>query len=75
MDGSLSAQQHGRKIVTEMQIQFTSEERKFLCDLLQNMLKNTQVEEHRTRTPSYRKHIVHEEELIRAVLDKLQEPR
>ena len=44
MDGSLSAQQHGRKIVTEMQIQFTSEERKFLCDLLQNMMKNTQVE-------------------------------
>ena len=49
----------------------TDEERAFLADLLEISLKDTRIEEHRTRTPSYREHIVHREDVIAGLLTKL----
>lgn len=58
--------------MADMQMMLTAEEREFLAGLLEIALKDTRVEEHRTRNPTYREHIVHREELIKAVLAKLQ---
>lgn len=56
------------------QLSLTAEERDVLADLLATALKNTQVEEHRTRAPGYREHIVRREEAIRSLLGKLGRP-
>jgi len=58
-------------IMAELQLTLSAEERECLVGLLETTLKNTRVEEHRTRTPSYREFVVHNEELIKAVLSKL----
>jgi len=52
-------------------VTFTPEEREFLAELLKTTLKDIQIEEHRTRTLSYREHIVHNEEMINSLLKKL----
>lgn len=57
--------------MAEPQITLTTEERQFLMTLLEGMLKDTRVEEHRTRTLNYREHIVHREEVITSLLNKL----
>jgi hypothetical protein len=53
----------------------TAEERQFLVELLELVLKDTRVEEHRTRTPSYREHILQRENLIAGLLGKLGQAR
>lgn len=58
-------------MMAETQPTLTAEERQFLIGLLQTSLKETLVEEHRTRAPSYREHVLHNEELIRGILSKL----
>jgi hypothetical protein len=60
--------------MAESSLTFTSEEREFLMDLLKFTLKNALVEEHRTRAPSYREHVLHKEELINSLLVKLAKP-
>jgi hypothetical protein len=60
--------------MTEHHLTLTDEETAFLKGLLEVALKDTLVEEHRTRTLSYREHIVHKEDLIRGVLNKLRQP-
>ncbi len=55
----------------ESALNLTDEERKFLVALLEIAFKDTQVEEHRTRTPTYRDHILHREQLIANLLQKL----
>jgi hypothetical protein len=55
----------------ERQLTLTAEEREYLVGLLNSVLKETRVEEHRTRTLSYREQIVHREDLISALLHKL----
>jgi hypothetical protein len=57
--------------MAEPQLTLSGEERQFLVGLLELVLKDTLVEEHRTKTISYRDHIVHREELIRSLLRKL----
>jgi hypothetical protein len=57
--------------MTDTQLPLTAEERTFLTGLLETTLKETRVEEHRTRAPSYREHVVHQEELINSLLGKL----
>jgi hypothetical protein len=52
-------------------IEFTAEEQEFLVTLLQAELKEMLVEEHRTRAPTYRQHILRNEELIRGLLARL----
>lgn len=60
--------------MAELQLTLTDEERKYLVDLLQVTLKETRIEEHRTRTPSYREHVLQREDLIVALLGKLGQP-
>jgi hypothetical protein len=58
--------------MADLQVAFTAEERKFLTDLLEEILKERRVEEHRTRTPSYREYVIHDEALISSVLRKVK---
>ena len=52
----------------------TAEERECLAEILQMTLKETRVEEHRTRTLSYREYVIQRENLIQSVLGKLGLP-
>jgi hypothetical protein len=61
-------------IMAELQLTLTEEERAFLVGLLEITLKDMRIEEHRTRTPSYREHILDRENLITRLLDKLHRP-
>jgi hypothetical protein len=58
--------------MTDLQVTFNAEERKFLTNLLEEILKERRVEEHRTRTPSYRQFVIHDEALINSVLHKVK---
>ena len=58
--------------MTQLQLTLTDEECLFLKELLEVELRRMRVEEHRTRTPNYRKHVLHQEDLLRGVLDQLQ---
>ena len=60
--------------MADTQMTLTAEEREYLVSLLENVLKETRVEEHRTRTPSFREHVLHREELIASLLGKLGKP-
>jgi hypothetical protein len=60
--------------MAELQLTLTAEERDYLAALLESVLKDRRVEEHRTRTPSYRQHVIHEEEVLAALLGKLGQP-
>ena len=51
-----------------------TEERSFLVQLLETALKNHRIEEHRTRTPSYREQILQEEKLLEQLLTRLGQP-
>jgi hypothetical protein len=62
------------EIMAELQLTLTPEERDYLVGLLETTLKNTRIEEHRTRTLSYREHVVHQEDLLVALLNKLGQP-
>jgi len=57
--------------MAESQLVLTAEERQFLTGLLEMAMKETRVEEHRTRTPNYRKFVLQQEHLIAALLGKL----
>jgi hypothetical protein len=50
----------------------SKEERSLLLTVLESALKNTLIEEHRTRKPSYREAVIHQEELLDRMLGKLR---
>jgi len=58
--------------MTDLQLILTADEREYLVDLLETALKDTRIEEHRTRAPSYREHVIQREELINSLLNKLR---
>jgi hypothetical protein len=60
--------------MTDAQLTITADERSFLVELLQTQLKDTRIEEHRTRTPSYREHVLKREDIIETLLQKLGQP-
>lgn len=60
--------------MTALDLPLTDEEREFLVDLLERSLKEARVEEHRTRTPSYREHVIHHERIMASLLSKLGNP-
>jgi hypothetical protein len=60
--------------MADMPLTLTTDECRWLATFLESSLKDVLVEEHRTRTPSYREHIVHNEEMIRSLLNKLRQP-
>lgn len=55
----------------ESQITLTPEERDFLIVHLEQVLKDIRIEEHRTRAPTYREHILQQEAQIESLLKKL----
>jgi hypothetical protein len=57
--------------MTETHLTLTDEERDYLVSLLETALKDTRIEEHRTRKPSYREHVLHQEDRIVGLLGKL----
>jgi hypothetical protein len=57
--------------MTELQLTVTAEERRCLVGLLERILKETLVEEHRTRTPTYRENVLKQEQLMQGLLNKL----
>ena len=60
--------------MAESQLALSDEERAFLVEFLQTVWKDTLVEEHRTRTPSYREVVLRQENLIAGLLSKLGQP-
>jgi hypothetical protein len=52
----------------------SADETTFLAEFLQAVLHDTRIEEHRTRTPSYRDHIVKREHMVEGLLKKLGQP-
>ena len=59
--------------MAELRLTLTDQERQTLMDILKVVLKQMQIEEHRTRTPSFREHVIQQEDAIKAVLDKLRQ--
>jgi hypothetical protein len=60
--------------MAELHLTLTAEEIRFLAELLELVLKDTRIEEHRTRTPSYREHVIRQKDLLLALLNKLAVP-
>jgi hypothetical protein len=60
--------------MSELRLAITTDERQYLASLLETALKDARIEEHRTRTPSYREHVLHDEQLIIGLLNKLGQP-
>ena len=60
--------------MAESQLSLTASERECLIGLLERQLKETRIEEHRTRAPTYREQVVRQEELIVELLRKLGQP-
>lgn len=56
------------------QLSLTAEEVEVLSLLLETSLKEMRVEEHRTRTPSFREQIIQREHVIQGLLAKLGKP-
>ena len=60
--------------MADVQLSLSADERKFLAELLSRVLKDMQVEEHRTKTLSFREIVLREENLIKTLLSKLGQP-
>lgn len=60
--------------MTDLQLGLSGEEQEYLVELLEAELKETRVEEHRTRKPSYRERVVRREAIIEGLLNKLGRP-
>ena len=59
---------------TEISLPLSTEERDYLLNHLESVLGDTRVEVRHTRTSAYRAKVLHEEELLRGLLDKLRGP-
>ena len=57
--------------MAQSQLSLTDEQRTLLVDLLESARKETLIEEHRTRAPTYREHVTERSELIADLLAKL----
>jgi len=59
--------------MTDLRMNVTPEEREFLITLLDEAMKEKLIEEHRTKTPSYRDFLVCQEKTMRSLLAKLRQ--
>ena len=59
--------------MTQLHLNITEDERAFLVDFFESALKETLVQEHRIRRPTYRQTVVRQETLIEGILAKLKE--
>ena len=60
--------------MADLQLTLTVEEKEVLVNLLERTLKDMRIEEHRTRTPTYRESIIQQEKAIASLLAKLGRP-
>jgi hypothetical protein len=60
--------------MAEHQMTLTDEENAFLRGLLEEALRETRVEEHRTRVLTYREYVLQKENLLLGLLTKLRQP-
>jgi hypothetical protein len=60
--------------MSDATLTLTADERETLIRLLEETLKATQVEEHRTRAPSARQVVLKQEDVITSLLRKLGKP-
>jgi len=60
--------------MSDTNMTLTQEERDCLTELLQLAIKEARVEEHRTRTLSFREHILEREHVLADILKKLGAP-
>ncbi|HYT93069.1 MAG TPA: hypothetical protein VEL76_30405 [Gemmataceae bacterium] len=60
--------------MAELQLTLNAEEQTVLGELLETTLKNLRIEEHRTRTPTYRETVLQQEKVVTALLTKLGRP-
>ena len=61
--------------MNQFQLLLNAEEKEILVTLLEREISQRLIEEHRTRTPSFREHIQHDELVLQGVLAKLNETR
>jgi hypothetical protein len=61
--------------MADTQVSLDAQERDYLIRVLETALKNHRIEEHRTRTPTYREQIIAEEKLLGQLLTKLGKPQ
>ena len=59
------------RAMTATQLDLSESEREYLARVLETTLKNHRVEEHRTRSPTYRETVIKEEKLLEQLLAKL----
>jgi hypothetical protein len=59
--------------MNEFHVTLTEDEHRLLTEILGQVLKEKRVEEHRTRTSSFREIVIAEEELIEGMLLKLNQ--
>ena len=60
-----------REATGEFSVSLTDEERRDLLAWLEDRLRKTLVEEHRTDSSEYRKQVVRNEEIIKSLIGKL----
>lgn len=65
---------HEEVTMVDFPLTLSNEERELLVHLLEDARKETLIEEHRTRAPTYREHVVHQGDLISGLLGKLGQP-
>ena len=61
--------------MAELNVVLSTEEKDYLVGLLETALGETRVEVHRTHTPAYREQVLRQENLVRGLLTKLQQPQ
>jgi len=62
----------GGEASTEFTMTLTEEERTDLLNWLEQRLRNTLVEEHRTEASGFRQHVLHEEKILEQLIHKLR---
>jgi hypothetical protein len=60
---------------TEFAMTLSEEERAHLLKWLEQRLKDKLIEEHRTDALNYKEHILHEEAILKKLIDKLRRSR
>jgi len=59
-------------IAADVTLTLTEEERTELLNLLEQVLRDKEVEEHRTESFAYRAFVSHQEDILRGLIAKLQ---
>ena len=60
---------------SEFTLTLTTEERDELLRLVEQAFGDTRVEAHRTHTPGYREQVLHEETVLKGLIEKLRQLR